>query len=221
MSEFPIQRQRRKNRNAKLIAQVDPFRMGLSEKELPPYPTTEQRMTFGTFYGSLSTGDNAHGEAQTKLAHTQSTTYLSGSSASAKYPQSLLSNTAASDEQRLKAGGRSLTAAFGDSESFPIPSDVAPPAILSFVDPVFNLSPHVQIPLSAAVKHTPSYTAAMHGSQIPTSAYSPVTRRSYGSQSPSIVASALPASGRNPPSEPGEQMRPGTIYREEDFYGGI
>ncbi|KAJ3907779.1 hypothetical protein F5879DRAFT_986191 [Lentinula edodes] len=218
---FFILRQRRKNRNAKLIPQVDPFRLGLSEKELPPHPTTEQRMTFGAFYGRPGPGNNPYGEAQTKMAHTQSTTYLSGSSASTKYPQSLLSNTAASDEQRLKASGRSITAAFGDSDSFPIPSGVAPPAISPFVDPVVNPSPNIQIPLSAAVKHTPSYTATMHGSQIPTSAYSPVTRRSYGSQSPSFVASAPPASDRHPPSEPGEQMRPGTIYHDEDVYGGI
>ncbi|GAW04718.1 hypothetical protein LENED_006525 [Lentinula edodes] len=178
---FFILRQRRKNRNAKLIPQVDPFRLGLSEKELPPHPTTEQRMTFGAFYGRPGPGNNPY----------------------------------------VPASGRSITAAFGDSDSFPIPSGVAPPAISPFVDPVVNPSPNIQIPLSAAVKHTPSYTATIHGSQIPTSAYSPVTRRSYGSQSPSFVASAPPASDRHPPSEPGEQMRPGTIYHDEDVYGGI
>ncbi|KAJ3990414.1 hypothetical protein F5890DRAFT_1440 [Lentinula detonsa] len=225
---FILRRRRRTNRNAKLIHQVDPFKVGLPEKDLPPPPGPEQRMTFGTFYGNPGPGDDPFGKNQinSSTAHTPSTTYWSGDSASTKFMNSPLYGAATVRDEKLAraTSGRSLTSPFGDSTSStlsPIASPRIPsPAQSPFADPV-DLNVMIQVPPAAGVKYTPSYVPIMDGSSgVPATVYSPVVRGSFGS--PTVNAHKVTGGKGSSGSVSGQaQTRPATMYNEEDVYAGI
>ncbi|KAJ3783803.1 hypothetical protein GGU10DRAFT_44639 [Lentinula aff. detonsa] len=222
---FFILRRRRTNRNAKLIHQVDPFKVGLPEKDLPPPPVPEQRMTFGTFYGRPGPGDDPFGKDQTNpsTAYIPSATYLNGNSASMNSP--LYGAATVGDEKFARAtSGRSLTSPFSDSTSSilsPIASPRIPsPAQSPFADPV-DPSVMIQVPPAAGVKYTPSYVPIKDGSSgVPASVYSPVVRSSFGS--PTVNTHKATGGKGSSGSVSGQaQTRPATMYNEEDVYAGI
>ncbi|KAJ4476694.1 hypothetical protein J3R30DRAFT_322614 [Lentinula aciculospora] len=222
---FFILRQRRKNRNAQLVHQVDPFRVELPDKELPPPPMSEQRMTFGTLYGRPGPVDPfAKTEINSSGVYIQSETYIS-SSVDATLAQSPFSDAAAIAPEKLATSTtvRNLTSPFADPylpSVSPIASNfhrTPSPSQSPFADPSSTIQP----PHPAALKHTPSYTATIDGSsRIPASAYNAVTRSSSGSQIPTPVASASRATDITSPGNE-EETRSVTMYNEEDVYSGI
>ncbi|KAJ3993942.1 hypothetical protein F5050DRAFT_1810075 [Lentinula boryana] len=222
---FFILRRRRTNRNAKLVHQVDPFKVGLPEKELPPPPVPEQRMTFGAFYGRPGPGDDPFGKNQTNssTSYIPSTTYSNGNSASMNSP--LYGAATVGDEKLARAtSSRSLTSPFGDSTSSilsPIASPRIPsPAQSPFADPV-DPSVMIQVPPAAGVKYTPSYVPIMDGSSgVPASIYSPVVRSSFGSPTVNVYK-ATGGKGSSGSVSGQAQTRPATMYNEEDVYAGI
>ncbi|KAJ3973168.1 hypothetical protein EV361DRAFT_948138 [Lentinula raphanica] len=221
---FIVRQRRRKTKEAQLIHQVDPFNVGLPEKDLPPPPpiNTEQRMTFGTKYGKPGPGEFPFSQAQTdsSIAYSlPSATYGSGY------------GIATVDDEKLvrTPSGRSLTSPFADPSSSSAVSPIASssrvpsPTESPFADPV-DPSVGIRLPPAASVKYTPSYVPIMDGTSIsptrvPASAYSPVERSSSSGSS-----STVRAVGRTQPQvgyAQEHEARPATVYDEGDAYGGI
>ncbi|KAJ3764264.1 hypothetical protein EV360DRAFT_77538 [Lentinula raphanica] len=221
---FIVRQRRRKTKEAQLIHQVNPFNVGLPEKDLPPPPpiNIEQRMTFGTKYGKPGPGEFPFSQAQTDSS-------IAYSLPSATYGYGY--GIATVDDEKLvrTPSGRSLTSPspFADPSSSSAVSPIASsprvpsPTESPFADPV-DPSVGIRLPPAVSVKYTPSYVPIMDGSsttRVPASVYSPVERSSSSGSS-----STVRAVGRTQPQvgyAQEHEARPATVYDEGGAYGGI
>jgi len=181
---FILRRRRQRGNELKLLHQVDPFRMSLHSKP----DMSEQRMTFGALYGRPGP---SYQEGQQSLV----TSY------SYAPPSTLYLN-------RTRSGSRDLTSPFADPAPY-LDSPVSPNVSSQFPhssfaecedgaspfadltgdgspNPIVQSSLIIQAPPSAAVKLSPSRSPSagfVDGlTNVSASDYSPMVRRSLGSQ---------------------------------------
>lgn len=212
-----ILRQRRKRRNAtEQLLIVEPFRVNpQTEKELPPPPMSEQRMTFDSLYGKPGPERDGTAPYQSYPSYPSMPQYTNG-----PITESPFSDAAALPNDNRATGGRSLTSPFGDSPQTGS-NPFADPAGTGQVSSSPSPSSVVQAPPAAAIQHMPSYTAsgghAEELTRISGSGPSPLPMRSgFGVLSyPSTPAARSGELGKM------IQTRPVSAYNPDDAYDGI